>query len=376
MSESSLSENSLTETETENELKRKKGRPKKDKEIIAEIEKKKRGRKKKEVEIVEVKQKKKRGRKATIKFFSSSIRKQIPLSSSIYDNNHILHIDADENIQETKNIDVENWEENPYVKELMDNDKDILLDYIDKNTNESTTLRELYESRIKNREKQDELLVNNLNIIHSITDNKIQKESKKENDKNKKSYIFLEKFVENREWLEQTDICCWHCCHKFNNVPIGLPIKYDSNINKFRVKGIFCSFACMVAYNENGSSNIIKFFYKKLTGKFDVYEKLEKAPSRYLLEMFGGPLTIEEFRNSTKEQVIYKMIEYPMFISRDYVEKIDLSNIKNANSNIFDESNNNKKVITLDTTKITEAKERLDKKSNIKPTTLDDFLNG
>ena len=101
--------------------KRKKGRPKKNLQIIKtdvanttvetvstnpivgqEDEKKKRGRKKKEVVEEEVKIKKKRGRKAALKYFSSSIRKQIPLKTNIVDNeNSILFLDIKESNDNT-----------------------------------------------------------------------------------------------------------------------------------------------------------------------------------------------------------------------------------------------------------------------------------
>ncbi len=402
------SESNISANETENiePLKRKKGRPRKEKTEIEEVEKKKRGRKKKEVGLEEVKTKKKRGRKAVIKFFSSSIRKQIPLSTSIYDNNHILHIDVsdDENNETFKiNVDEQNLkiQEYPFVKdklqELIENDKNILLDYIENENCDDKSLKELYETRIKNRDTQDKLLVDNLDIIHESTNfiEKITNNVKaKTHDNTKKNinqdtsknecFNLMTEFA-NKDWLLQTDICCHWDCHPLfpDTIPIGLPVQYINN--KFRVRGIFCSFACMLAYNEvyvkNKQTQLIKFMYKKLTGEFDINKRMVKAPSRFVLKMFGGALTIEEFRNSTKEGKIYKMVEYPMFISRDYIEEIDLSIVKNANSNIFDNKNETlfHKVIPLDNKKITEAKNRLEKSGNSVKTignTLDTFING
>jgi hypothetical protein len=111
-------------------VKRKKGRPRKIKpeeelnndgtpkeEIVKE--KKKRGRKKKEVPVQEevVKQKKKRGRKTAVKYFSSSIRKKMPLTTVMKDNdNYILHIDIKEeglnNKQDSNEILLDNSENN------------------------------------------------------------------------------------------------------------------------------------------------------------------------------------------------------------------------------------------------------------------------
>lgn len=407
-----MSESSGSAIENENiePLKRKKGRPRKEKEIEeVDVEKKKRGRKKKEIGDEEVKTKKKRGRKAMIKFFSSSIRKQIPLSTSIYDNNHILHIDVsdDENNETFKiNVDEQNLkiQEYPFVKdklqELIENDKNILLDYIENENCDDKSLKELYETRIKNRNTQDKLLVDNLDIIHESTnfiekitntekvkthDNNTKKITNTTQDKSKTECFSLMTEFENKNWLLQTDICCHWDCHPIfpDNIPIGMPVQYVNN--KFRVRGIFCSFACMLAYNEvyvkNKQNQLIKFMYKKLTGEFDINKRMVKAPSRFVLKMFGGALTIEEFRNSTKEGKIYKMVEYPMFISRDYIEEIDLSIVKNANSNIFDNKNETlfHKVIPLDNKKIIEAKTRVEKSGNSVKTignTLDTFING
>ena len=94
-------------------IKRKKGRPRK--EVVENVpavpeEKKKRGRKKKEVVVEEIKKKKKRGRKAAVKYFSSSIRKKIPLTTVLQDkNNYILHLDVkDEDVTEEKISSIDN----------------------------------------------------------------------------------------------------------------------------------------------------------------------------------------------------------------------------------------------------------------------------
>ena len=95
------------------EIKKKKGRPRKN--PIPEVkpnetEKKKRGRKKKDKIEEEPKIKKKRGRKAALKYFSSTIRKKMPLTASIHDNDKsILHLnikEEDTNIKKQITYDV------------------------------------------------------------------------------------------------------------------------------------------------------------------------------------------------------------------------------------------------------------------------------
>ena len=92
--------------------------------------------------------------------------------------------------------------------------------------------------------------------------------------------------------------------------------------------------------------------------------------------MFGGQLDINEFRENFKENKIFKMVEYPMFISNDYMEEIDIKNIKKANHKIFEEieikENNN-----LDDKRVEDARSRLSKIENATMTignTIDKFI--
>ena len=77
----------------------------------------------------------------------------------------------------------------------------------------------------------------------------------------------MKQFIDNKDWLYHTDVCCWWCCHEFQTVPLGLPLKYKDN--KYLIKGVFCTFGCMLAYDEiyNLSSKyLINQLYKDLTG--------------------------------------------------------------------------------------------------------------
>ena len=100
-------------------------------------------------------------------------------------------------------------------------------------------------------------------------------------------------------------VCCWWCCHECECEPLGLPYKYVQRTNKFYTMGYFCSWSCMKSFNldhfpshrlPTNCQNIS--LLRKRSG-----EKLESiipAPSRYALQKFGGPLTIEEFRSNLK----------------------------------------------------------------------------
>jgi hypothetical protein len=393
---------------------KKKGRPRK--ENIAELsadlsmlqvddnkqepEKKKRGRKKKEVVADEgVKQKKKRGRKAAVKYFSSSIRKKMPLTTVMQDsNNFILHLDVKEDELDNTSLTYDTIEKSgdkimdsmfeklkhdevadvkKEIEEMLDDD---ILDGEDEHD-----LPNLYERRIEFRENQDKLLVDKLETLHkddtfirSLLQDSSCKEPEQEKQRDtvqnvnrKKGYFeLLYPFLHNTEWLEKTDISCWWCCHEFDTLPIGLPVHYCIRVHKFRVKGVFCSFACLMAYKtEKRIQNIdslIKYLYQKLTGTAVHESVLQSAPPRCALQMFGGELTIEQFRESSRNNLVYKMVEYPMFVSKDYVEEVDIANVKNANTKIFDDTSF-AKVVDLDDKRVQDAKLRL---SQIEKTTI------
>ena len=103
-------------------------------------------------------------------------------------------------------------------------------------------------------------------------------------------------------------------------------------------------------------------------------EPLEKAPPRCTLKMFGGHLTIEEFRNSTKERKVYKMVEYPMYVSRDYVEEVDLQNLKKVNKNLFGKQQYAPQTNTLDDKKLEEVKTRVQSSVVVTNNSIDRFI--
>jgi len=101
------------------------------------------------------------------------------------------------------------------------------------------------------------------------------------------------------KWKETTDLCCWWCVHNFNNPPFGLPIKYENN--KYEVQGCFCSLNCAKAYNikENNYrmseiNSLIEDFRRDLFGVDSI--PVMVAPPRQSLNIFGGYLSIEDFR--------------------------------------------------------------------------------
>ena len=50
------------------------------------------------------------------------------------------------------------------------------------------------------------------------------------------------------EWPDKTDILCWWCCHKFEDIPIPSVVKYDERRRRYNLRGVFCSWECSAAY--------------------------------------------------------------------------------------------------------------------------------
>ena len=124
----------------------------------------------------------------------------------------------------------------------------------------------------------------------------------------------------------RTDICCWHCCHKFESMPCGIPLSYEDDI--FHVKGVFCSFNCALKsnYDSKVSENKIQeresllyLMYKQMNNVKEV--EIPYAPEKETLEMFGGSLTIEQFRENT---LTYTMVYPPMLSIIPQLEEIKI----------------------------------------------------
>jgi len=109
-------------------------------------------------------------------------------------------------------------------------------------------------------------------------------------------------------WPTETPIYCWWCCHPFNSIPCSIPEKIIDDT--FIVYGIFCSPECGAAYlfndcNHSDSQDIwTKYSLLNLLYK-DMYndKQIEQAYSRQVLKIFGGPLSITEFRNTTNKSL-------------------------------------------------------------------------
>lgn len=203
------------------------------------------------------------------------------------------------------------------IENSLSDDENILvkLDITDKNNNPSPY----------NKKDEEYCTLENFN------DNIIQKPVKKKAIK--KVVKLLDDFKEknkNNEWPLNTNICCYWCCHTFENAPIGIPIKYNASTDEFQLYGCFCSFECASAYNFKDQNNVdelwernslLNFMYKKINKKEN--NIIKPAPDRLTLKMFGGQFSIEEFRKYTNGDKVINIIFPPMTSMTQQIEELN-----------------------------------------------------
>ena len=142
------------------------------------------------------------------------------------------------------------------------------------------------------------------------------------------------------EWPANTNIHCYWCCHRFHNHPYGIPIKYVNN--KFYVHGCFCSLECAAAYNFGSGGSVDEMWERYSLLNMMAYrlkEGLEEtpgqdtntkktglvsqAPHRLSLSIFGGHLSIEEFRTYCPSHRLTVINFPPMMTITQQIEEIN-----------------------------------------------------
>ena len=122
-----------------------------------------------------------------------------------------------------------------------------------------------------------------------------------------------------RPWPESTDVCCWHCTEPFDGSPIGIPLQIKAD-GRVVCDGNFCSYSCALTHIfDSGSSHrefrtkqLLTQVARELHGIVDIVP----APPRLSLRKFGGPLSVDEFRQAA---TLHKLVVNPPFVSQDVV---------------------------------------------------------
>ena len=148
---------------------------------------------------------------------------------------------------------------------------------------------------------------------------------------------------------------CWNCCHDFIDIKVGLPLKYINNT--FYIYGDFCSSECSLRYGYEylNNKNIYDLYsnvhlYKKKSFKNN--DIIKMAPSKLYLSIFGGDLSIEEYRESFIKNEFHNIELQPIIPINHIFENYEMNELQNKHNNL----------------KLFRSKKLINEKKNIKNT--------
>lgn len=98
---------------------------------------------------------------------------------------------------------------------------------------------------------------------------------------------------------------CWHCCHEYTTTTVRLPIRYDDRKDRFTYIGQFCSWSCAKSHALDHQR--LDWCYLLAHLKRIVLGKrlpTVPAPPRHMLEIFGGTMTLDEFRSVSDDGIV------------------------------------------------------------------------
>jgi len=116
---------------------------------------------------------------------------------------------------------------------------------------------------------------------------------------------------------QTSDVACFWCCHTFTNRPVVLPMRDTGE--HLQVTGNFCSpeCACSYLFDMRQDSHTR---WEQLALLYRVYGeacqgKIQPAPARNTLKLFGGSLSITDYRNLIRSHKVRIDIHLPPMVS-------------------------------------------------------------
>ena len=141
-------------------------------------------------------------------------------------------------------------------------------------------------------------------------------------------------------------LSCYHCCHTIDGKPLGLPYsKTEGGV--FKCYGNFCSYPCMKTYtlelNDSYKSERFTLISEMNYISTGSTGGCKFAPRREQLKMFGGQMSIEEFRGSSMGTSTLKLIP-PMEPVTVIFDKYENFSLKKNNESINQENVTNEPI--------------------------------
>ena len=176
---------------------------------------------------------------------------------------------------------------------------------------------------------------------------------------------------------EKSDAACFWCCHTFNNRPVILPIRDTGEY--IVVMGNFCSPECSTAYLFDMRQDA-HTRWEQLALLYRIYGevcqgKIHPSPSRTVLQLFGGNMSIQDYRSLIQSHQVRVDIHLPPMVSilatmdTKPIDFYDSGLTKNVNETVKERLEKAEEVLRLRRTKPLKAWEStLDACINLKIT--------
>ena len=271
-------------------------------------EKKKRGRKPKpKVENEEPKIPKKRGRKPKLKLISEEEKNKfiLPSKRGRKPKDKTIVLNKDLNLDNISNvilhlpISLDRLDELDEELSFKYEKKDILPDPFD------PTISTDYNVNKKETSCIYKIIDNNEKIMETEIENSI-------NSINYNNHLYNDTNYKNIK-------CNW-CLHNCEDKVTHLPFNISNGV--FNMYGNFCCPECAAAFNFNELNDdliweryaLLNYVYNENNSKYNI------APSRLILDIFGGPLSIKEFREIINTNKNINTILPPLYIIKPQIE--------------------------------------------------------
>lgn len=160
--------------------------------------------------------------------------------------------------------------------------------------------------------------------VLTSTKDTLQKQEVKQNPISLEAFVKCELMTEYKECKdskkipETTKIACFWCAHNFSWKPSVIPEREEKGV--YRIYGNFCSPSCAMAslLNEALDTHVrwerIALLHR-LYGKNYKSYRIFPAPTRECLTLFGGPMTIDQYRATIEQERVRIDLQVPPMVS-------------------------------------------------------------
>jgi hypothetical protein len=157
-------------------------------------------------------------------------------------------------------------------------------------------------------------------------------------------YEFID-YNKKKTWPSCTNVYCMWCCHPFTTPPCAIPKKYINGI--FYLYGCYCSYNCVASAILHKNTEImweqyslLNLLYRKIYNTTNI--KIKCAHPREVLKIFGGFLSIEEYRSKLIiNDSIYKVLYPPMVSIIPQIEENIIDTMNKTDKELYRVGKNN-----------------------------------